>query len=140
MGTRSSIGMEMPDGTIKYVYCHWDGYISNNGAILNEHYNNVKKITSLLELGSLSSLGPEIGTKHDFDNGPKNECTFYGRDRGEKDNGPYLVYSEKEFNPDEVAVGGCEYMYLFKDNKWFVSCGETEERFVVLATMLNLKD
>lgn len=25
MSTRSRIGIEMPDGKIKSIYCHWDG-------------------------------------------------------------------------------------------------------------------
>jgi hypothetical protein len=36
MSTRSAIGIRY--GTIiKAVYCHWDGYVEHNGAILQEH-------------------------------------------------------------------------------------------------------
>ena len=27
MSTRSRIGVMMDDGTVKQVYCHWDGYV-----------------------------------------------------------------------------------------------------------------
>lgn len=29
MATRSRIGMKMPDGKIKSIYCHLDGYIKD---------------------------------------------------------------------------------------------------------------
>ena len=32
MSTNAAIGMTMPDGTIKAVYLHWDGYIKDGGA------------------------------------------------------------------------------------------------------------
>jgi hypothetical protein len=38
MGTRSTIALEFADGTVEQVYCHWDGYLSNNGKILQAHY------------------------------------------------------------------------------------------------------
>ena len=34
MGTRSRIGIEMPDHSVVSVYCHWDGYVEGNGKIL----------------------------------------------------------------------------------------------------------
>ena len=32
MSTNAAIGLTMPDGTIKAVYLHWDGYITDGGA------------------------------------------------------------------------------------------------------------
>lgn len=40
MSTRSTIAYENADGTIKKVYCHYDGYLEHNGKILAEHYSN----------------------------------------------------------------------------------------------------
>jgi len=56
MSTRSTISKVNQDGTITSIYCHWDGYYSNNGKLLLENYNDEKKIDELLSLGSLSSL------------------------------------------------------------------------------------
>lgn len=67
MSTRSRIGVLNEDGTIRSIYVHWDGYPSNNGKILAEHYRDIRKIQKLIELGDISILGPEIGEKHDFD-------------------------------------------------------------------------
>lgn len=40
MSTRSTIAIENANGTIKKVYCHFDGYIEHNGKILAEHYSH----------------------------------------------------------------------------------------------------
>lgn len=66
MGTRSRIGLELPDGTFGSIYCHWDGYPGYNGKILLGHYSDPAKVEELISLGDLSSLGAEIGEKHDF--------------------------------------------------------------------------
>jgi hypothetical protein len=84
MGTRSTIAIQNADGTVTGIYCHWDGYTSNNGRILEENYTTEADVRELIALGDLSSLGETVGTKHSFDNAPRNECNAYGRDRGEK--------------------------------------------------------
>lgn len=56
MGTRSRIGIEMPDHSVVSVYCHWDGYVENNGRILVEHYQNREDVKELIDGGSMSSL------------------------------------------------------------------------------------
>ena len=95
MGTRSIIAMRNTDGQYQAIYCHWDGYLSNNGRILFEHYTDEAKVRELIALGSISSLRPLIGERHPFDTYdiPKDEidpqwelwCKAYGRDRGETD-------------------------------------------------------
>lgn len=40
MSTRSTIAIENGNGTIKKVYCHYDGYISHVGKVLAEHYSH----------------------------------------------------------------------------------------------------
>ena len=51
MGTRSTIALEFADGTVEQVYCHWDGYLDHNGAILKEHYSDPYKLRELIDLG-----------------------------------------------------------------------------------------
>ena len=34
MATRSTISIQKKDGTIRSVYCHWDGYCEYNGVLL----------------------------------------------------------------------------------------------------------
>ena len=47
MATRSTIAIQLENGSINQVYCHWDGYLSNNGKILMEYYNNAEIIKYL---------------------------------------------------------------------------------------------
>lgn len=59
MSTRSLIAKENDDGTFRTVYCHHDGYLTYNGAMLLDHYNTPERIDKLLDLGDLSFLAPK---------------------------------------------------------------------------------
>lgn len=67
MSTRSNIAVERTNGTIASIYCHYDGYLSNNGRKLMENWHHPARVAQLIALGDLSSLGKVIGGKHDFD-------------------------------------------------------------------------
>lgn len=121
MATRSAIGY-WDNEVIRAIYCHWDGYPENNGRILQESYQDPDKIRALVDLGDLSSLGKEIGTRCDFRNPPKGQCVAYSRDRGEDGCDPrrYATYAEfvNQFN-----IGGVEYWYLWDGKQWLMhSC------------------
>lgn len=118
MATRSTIAIQRQDGTLAQIYCHWDGYLSNNGQILLKHYQDPAKIEQLIALGDLSSLGEEIGTKHDFDNAPRGECTFYGRDRGEEGTEARVFKDFKDYRENCQTE---EYDYVFRNGTWYVS-------------------
>jgi len=117
MGTRSAIGVQLEDGSIRAVYCHWDGYPEYNGKILLDHYDR-EKAMQLIKLGDLSSLGDNIGSKHDFNQRVEGECTFYGRDRGEKG------VKARKFDDDDAYFNefssGVEYWYLLVGEDWYV--------------------
>ena len=66
MGTRSAIGVVEPNGTIRAVYCHWDGYPEHHLPILQEHYNTAAKARKLIAPGSMSSLR----TTHTWESAP----------------------------------------------------------------------
>lgn len=121
MATRSTIALEFADDTVGQVYCHWDGYLSHNGKILLENYSDPFKLRSLIDLGDLSVLAAEIGTKHDFETQIKGACTFYGRDRDESNT--QAKYFE---NFEDYAVNHQteEYEYILrKDGEWYVDQG-----------------
>lgn len=118
MGTRSGIGIKLDDGSIQAVYCHWNGHPRYNGQILQDHYTDRDKIMQLISLGDLSSLGAEIGTKHDFDDRPENECTFYGRDRGEKRRVDRYFDGADDYADNFQS--DVEYLYLFTDGGWII--------------------
>ena len=60
MSTRSRIAIEKQDGTVESIYCHFDGYLSHNGEILQEHYSTKEKMEKLIELGDISQLGDTL--------------------------------------------------------------------------------
>ena len=127
MGTRSMIAIQNPySKDIRAVYCHWDGYLEHNGAILQKHYAASPKVNNLIALGDISSLKAEIGEKHAFSQfelraeevaGYKllteNMCTFYGRDRGE--DAPFKVFKNLSAACDHYTWS--EYFYCFKYSK-----------------------
>lgn len=120
MGTRSSIGILNPDGSVEAVYCRWDGYLGHNGRILLEHYRTGWDVWALIARGGISSLGEKIGLQHSFEEGPEGECTFYHRDRGDAlQVGHYATIDEW------IAQGGQEYDYLFDPStqEWKVRYG-----------------
>ena len=144
MGTRSTIALEFADGTVEQVYCHWDGYLSNNGRILQEHYSDPFVLRDLIDLGDISSLKPTIGTQHAFsrlevpmdgeayDKLYGDMTTFYGRDRGETG-----VDSKKflDFQDYLVRHQYEEYEYILrKDGNWYVKQHDNE--FELLAPAL----
>ena len=129
MGTRSRIAV-MHGDVCKSVYCHWDGYLEHNGAILQEHYDS-SLANQLVAMGDLSSLRPEIGVKHpfscldteagsDYEERYGNMCTFYDRDRGETECTWSVAHSFDEFLEQVDACGG-EYYYVMENGVWY--CG-----------------
>jgi len=141
MATRSNIAMKTAAGKIVSVYCHWDGYVANNGKILLENYTDIDKIEALVALGSISSLGTVIGEQQDFDDRStqKDEWTlFYSRDRGEQ-----LSIQEYDDIPSWIADME-EYAYLWNGKEWLVNDhGATDEAgypiFDLLSTVVPIE-
>lgn len=117
MSTRSQIGILNKDGSVDSVWCHWDGYPSNNGRILLDEYNSVRAVRNLLAGGDLSSL-----------NTPE-------KDRG--GNGPKHSVSVDDFL---VVDGMQEYFYLYKNRRWYVSTGYKNIGFVPLTRKMCQED
>ena len=122
MGTRSRIAIANEDGTFTSIYCHWDGYPSGVGKKLRDHYKDEAKVRQLMALGDLSSLGAEIGKKHNFDNSPEGECNAYGRDRGETGIKAMTSADFETLCADTQECGG-EYVYVFKGGGWYCAAG-----------------
>jgi hypothetical protein len=111
MATRSRIAIENQDRTVTSIYCHFDGYISGNGEILQTLYTNRKKVEKLIALGDISVLGDD-----------PEHTTAYHRDRSEDFN--QNTHNNVEDFFDEAFGAGEEYAYLFTlDNRWLVCNG-----------------
>ena len=122
MGTRSTIAIEFADGSVSQVYCHWDGYLSNNGMILQTSYMDPFKVRALVDLGGFSSLRDTV------EETAESAYTQRGED---KDVNRYMnIYEyfaecqQEEFdyilrNVDGVAT-------------WFVRCYATDGKWVTI--------
>jgi hypothetical protein len=125
MSTNSAIGVVI-NGKIRATYCHWDGYVDGVGKILLENYDQAKT-QALMAFGSISSLAPSIGLKHNFSASypsgaiEKQWTTFYERDRGDDDCEAEWFDTAEEF----LEYFGGEYWYLLgTDGVWYVSEGD----------------
>ena len=122
MGTRSAIGYKTPEGKIRAKYSHYDGYVAGAGKMLQEHYQQARKIAQMVELGDQSYMDKEIfpvGKTHSFDK-PEEDCTiFYGRDRGETGVDAQEFDTVQEF-VEYYTGAGCEYFYLHTAAGWIV--------------------
>lgn len=148
MSTNSLIIQEQQDGTLKGIYCHWDGYLQYNGIILSESYSDPKKVAKLLELGDLSSLGEELEAseavrlygfsyyvseafktlseeeqerlKNEDDSGKY--TVAYHRDRGEELKPLKTITPEEQKNGENPFPDYYEYIYVQdKNGVWYVN-------------------
>lgn len=121
MATRSNIGIEYEDGTVEFVYCHWDGYLSNNGEILFNYYTTREKVVNLLKHGDISSL----------DKSPAS-CTFYHRDKGEE-----LEELLPRMVKDKEKAFQQSYAYIFNvvEDAWYCAFYDSDG-WVLLADAL----
>jgi hypothetical protein len=135
MGTRSRIAV-MHGTVCKSVYCHWDGYLSFNGRLLQANYDS-SKANQLVALGDLSSLRATIGEKHAFskfelpseeqdafETATEDMCTFYGRDRGETGIEYKVAHTFNDFL-EQCENCDAEYYYVMENGQWY--CGSMHE-------------
>lgn len=140
MSTRSTIAIELADGTVKQIYAHSDGYLSYNGRLLFEHYSDPAKLAELIALGDISMMGVEIGQKISFDDRltyndqyQATQCRAYGRDRGETGIDARSFWN---FEMYRMTHDREQYAYILRnDGKWYVAIGQGV--FVELAGALN---
>jgi hypothetical protein len=156
MATRSTISIvteRTKDGVGRTIYSHWDGYPSNNGRILLEHYKDAKKINSLINLGYISSLAENVRPKkegvrrkwngakmeydliptkepHSFDKPHDGVVVAYMRDRKEKD---LKAHPFKGKAPNKKLSEEYDYLFVESENKWYVRDNhKSRPRFVEL--------
>jgi hypothetical protein len=113
MATRSMIAIEDEDGTITSIYCHWDGYIENNGVLLLENYQDREKVKQLIALGDISALDKNIEGDE--------SVIAYHRDF------KYTLNSRTPISNIEDMLdeySDIEYIYVFTNNNiWLVNKG-----------------
>jgi len=105
MATRSRIAIEKHDGTVNSIYCHFDGYVSNNGVLLHENYNDALVLEKLIKLGDISELGNTSKT-----------TVAYHRDRGD-------TKTSKQFKNVATLFAKSEESYIYcltKASTWMM--------------------
>ena len=126
MGTRSRVGV-MHGTVCKSVYCHYDGYLSYTGEILNKHYDSSMA-------NALVARGDNSGVKETLE-----DMNFYeDREESAEDRAliaasgieleevneflkstPWEVAHSFEEFLDQVEGSGCEYYYVMRDGVWY---------------------
>lgn len=144
MATRSAIGYARPNGSVRAVYCHWNGYTDFQMPILQQHYNTVALVKKLIAPGSMSNLRTTETWESDYSvdengradfNAPRtnlrNPQPLYHAERG--NNGPWNPSGGKYAQPPVTRRSlidakeywrdyGCEYLYIYVPRKgWQVT-------------------
>lgn len=102
MATRSTISVKLSDGMYKNIYCHWDGYLSNNGMLLFKNIKTQEQAQALVEKGDISSLMFEGGQN----------TSLYYKDKGETDVDYKILFD------DELHGIFQEYNYMWDGKQW----------------------
>ena len=100
MATRSRIAVELDNGTVKSVYCHWDGYPTGVGRdLLNRGFNSIDEVLGFINEGSRSTVE-----------------TSYHAWRGEDIVTDINLTIDSYFNREDS-----EYLYLYtREEQWLV--------------------
>ena len=149
MSTRSTIGKIGEDGKGYAIYCHNDGYPAHVGRVLLEHYQSAEKVDQLIKLGSISSLGPEIGEKVVWDAQVfDTQCRAYHRDRGEAwDSTKPTKFeggTDAFFAHDWSDFMWADFVYCYTPDGWFgcptSSSYDPQTRAIPLAALVDAYD
>ena len=129
MATRSIIA-KLDDNGLEAIYCHNDGYLSNNGKILDQHYANKDDVNELLAGGDISSLKDTI-----------EDTIFYMRDRGEENKEATTLKDESALLEFAFEQCDAELVYMFAYGSWYVydnsnKIGDSSYQFIELEEAL----
>ena len=140
MATRSRIAIEDQDGTVRSIYCHWDGYPEYNGVVLKENYQTQEKVEQLIALGSISSLKPLVappeGATHTFDNPLEGVTVAYHRDRAEELSIKFHGKVQEFANSDIEQYG---YVFTAAGEWLFINASEDRETVLLESALSHNK-
>jgi len=108
MSTRSRIAVELEDGKVLSVYCHWDGYIEGVGLDLINMFPNGSDISDVIEY---------------IKEGDRSTVDMSYKEMRDEDSPNDIVDSANVFFEGDIQ----EYGYLYSSNKeWMVKAGSTD--------------
>jgi hypothetical protein len=124
MGPHCRIGIQLPDNTIKSIYCNNNGYFNEVGRILLRNYDKFT-LDSLIDSGNIESLGKN-----------KEETYFYVKDGGEHVDDNTAVI-DKNMN-DFFYKANEEYGYLLTIyGEWLARYDNNGGNIVKLSELFN---
>jgi hypothetical protein len=128
MGMLATIAIMNDDGTADAVYANW--ITDYQVEILLKRYASKSKVRSLINKGSISRLGPNLGKRHPFDDDDRlyaDQCTFYHRDRGDE-----LEIYRGLTTISELQNVASGPVYVFRDGTWWtLSDSLTGDKWIV---------
>jgi hypothetical protein len=101
MGTHCLVGIQRANGTVDYIYVHYDGYLFGVGKRLLLHFDTADKVVALIEGGDRTTVleEPEEQDRRPFQT-TLDEFSFYRQADGGQGGSLY------------------QYYYLFQENEW----------------------
>jgi hypothetical protein len=98
MATRSRIAVELSDGTVKSVYCHWDGYPSGVGRdLLDMEFSSTKEVEDFINEGDRSTVNLSYAKWRGEDCPPQTHASVSDFFDGDIEEYGYLFNQEEEW-------------------------------------------
>lgn len=118
MPTNCMILKREKDGTMRGIYCHYDGDLGHTGRILYEHYRDPAKVDRLIDLGYIEILGEDVApnpTKPHTTEAPQSCVTLaYHRDMGEE----LRICNYQSVTAFDDSFDNEHYNYYYRDGSW----------------------
>ena len=106
MSTSARIAKREDDGTVRSVYCHFDGYPSYAGKLLRHHYTDPEIVDIVMNFGNFSALEQHVSDISFYITAPS---PMDERAMRHASTGDFLEYGSKSAS---------EYLYLFDQGRW----------------------
>ena len=106
MSTSARIAKREDDGTVRSVYCHYDGYPSYAGKLLRHYYTDPEIVDIVMNFGNFRALEEHVSDISFYitASSPMDERAMRHASMGD-----FLEYGSKSAS---------EYLYLFDQNRW----------------------
>lgn len=121
MATRCTIAVQDAPDRFRTISCSMDGYPAGVGVHLLKYYNTPERIEKLLALGNLISIGANLDKSGIVYSPGENQSICEPHQANAQDECPWREYNSLDdfFNHSEVACVLNDYIYLYRDGKWY---------------------
>jgi hypothetical protein len=112
MSTRAYVGIERLDGSVRYIYCHFDGTLERLGNCLQDNYNTTAIVNDLIDNGDASQIKSTVS-----------DSVFYHRDKGEDFAEVQASFEDNRANYSLDLEGNMAYLFSESMGSWTVLYG-----------------